>query len=105
MITKCQTLTLRHGTRLYFLDKTGTRVIECRISGKVKTWQRRPEAWRVPVKYGLYESFYIGTEFGCDDPARFYLDSDDLNDHLPPQVKGKIVTKARLASFEKLLCL
>lgn len=31
----------------------------CRVNGKCKTWKTRPEDFRLPVKYGLYECFYI----------------------------------------------
>lgn len=34
----------------------------CRRSGMTKTWKTRPEEFKVPVKYGLYESFYITHE-------------------------------------------
>lgn len=31
----------------------------CRRSGKTQIWKTRPNDFKVPVKYGLYESFYI----------------------------------------------
>lgn len=31
----------------------------CRRSGKTQVWKTRPNDFKVPVKYGLYESFYI----------------------------------------------
>lgn len=33
--------------------------VRCRVNGKCKTWKRRPEAFRLPVKYGLKEYFYL----------------------------------------------
>lgn len=32
------------------------RIVSCRRSGRTQTWVRDPERFRVPVKYGLYES-------------------------------------------------
>lgn len=63
MITKEQAATLRHGQvihcgkcRVETGPKGGkTFVIEqWRVSGKMQTWKRNPEAFRVPLKYGLY---------------------------------------------------
>lgn len=39
--------------------KTAYRVIEVRRTGQTKTWKTRPDHFRVPVKYGLKESFYL----------------------------------------------
>lgn len=35
------------------------KLLQARQNGKVKTWKRNPEFFRIPVKYGLYECFYI----------------------------------------------
>lgn len=35
------------------------RPLECRRNGKTKTWKRQPGAFRIPVKYGMYDYFYI----------------------------------------------
>jgi hypothetical protein len=37
-------------------DKTPLR---CRQNGKIQVWKTRPEEFKVPVKYGLKEWFYI----------------------------------------------
>lgn len=34
-------------------------VYVARQMGKVKTWKREPDKFLIPVKYGLYDSFYI----------------------------------------------
>lgn len=34
----------------------------CRRNGKTQTWKTRPGHFRIPVKYGLYEYFYITHE-------------------------------------------
>jgi hypothetical protein len=33
--------------------------VRCRASGKCQTWKTRPDDFKLPVKYGLYQSFYI----------------------------------------------
>lgn len=45
-----------HRTALY---KDGIRHIEARRNGATKTWVRRPNEFRIPVKYGMYDCFYI----------------------------------------------
>ncbi len=42
------------------------KVTSCRRSGKTQTWKRDPARFRVPVKYGLYESAEI-TEANAAD--------------------------------------
>ena len=31
----------------------------CRVNGQCKIWKTRPLAFRLPVKYGMYDCFYI----------------------------------------------
>jgi len=38
--------------------------MRCRVNGKCKTWKRRPEDFRLPVKRGLYE-FGVITRFNA----------------------------------------
>jgi hypothetical protein len=33
--------------------------LRARLNGKVKLWKTRPEEFRIPVKYGLKQCFYI----------------------------------------------
>ena len=33
--------------------------VECRRNGATKTWKRQPGVFKIPVKYGLYNHFYI----------------------------------------------
>lgn len=61
MITKRQATNATY--RQEFHHKTlknadGTPV-RCRVNGKCKTWKTRPEDFRLPVKHGLYQCFYI----------------------------------------------
>lgn len=43
-----------------------------RVSGKCKTWKTRPNEFRLPVKFGLYQSLAI-TNDNCES---FHLASD-----------------------------
>jgi hypothetical protein len=68
MVTKAQIMALSHGAGLHFTGRhkctrtIGPRggvtenVTAVRVSGQVQTWKTRPEDFRVPVKYGMYES-------------------------------------------------
>jgi hypothetical protein len=40
--------------------------MRCRVTGRCKTWKRRPGDWRLPVKYGLRECFCL-TPDNCDE--------------------------------------
>jgi hypothetical protein len=40
--------------------------VRCRKNGQLKLWKTRPTEFRLPVKYGLREYFYI-TEFNSGD--------------------------------------
>ena len=43
--------------RLKYAD--GKTSIRARRNGRTKTWKRQPGKFRIPVKYGFYEYFYI----------------------------------------------
>ena len=36
--------------------------LRCRVNGKLKTWKTRPNAYRLPVKHGIKQFFYITPE-------------------------------------------
>lgn len=61
MITKEQAQTAKHFKHLDLKDSRGNAVV-CRASGKCQTWKTRPEDFKLPVKYGMYDSFYITPE-------------------------------------------
>lgn len=63
MITKDNALTANNfeHTSLKNRDNSPLRV---RRSGKTQTWKTRPNDFKIPVKYGLYESAYITNENG-----------------------------------------
>ncbi len=58
MVTKEQAMRARDFHHVTLKDSRGAPV-RCRASGKCKTWKTRPEDFKLPVKYGLYQSFYI----------------------------------------------
>lgn len=65
MITREQagtTCTFYH-VRLRNADGTA---IRCRANGALKTWVTRPDEWRLPVKHGLKQCFYI-THQNCEE--------------------------------------
>ena len=53
--------TLQSGQTLYHKTKRNRdgSPLRARVNGKVKTWKTRPEDFRVPMKYGLRDCFYI----------------------------------------------
>jgi hypothetical protein len=71
MLTKAQALTLTHGQTLHYTGRhdctrhVGPRggvretITQVRVNGRCQTWKTRPEDFRVPVKYGMYESAEI----------------------------------------------
>jgi hypothetical protein len=124
MITKEQALTLSYGDNLYFTElfkmdnayldskgimrsighfECGGKVRQVRVSGKLKTWKTRPNDWKLPVKYGMYENAYIGTVEGCEDPTRFFMSEQEASQGLPPAIKGRIGTKKQIKELNKLL--
>lgn len=60
MITKEDAMNAKHGDIFYHISRENrTGAVRVRVSGKCKTWKTRPLEYRLPVKYGLYSSFYI----------------------------------------------
>ena len=61
MITKAIAVASRTGDIYHHVsannaDGTPAR---CRVNGMCKTWKTRPEDFRLPVKHGLRDCFYI----------------------------------------------
>ena len=54
-VTACYRQIFHHHTEK---NADGT-PIRCRVSGECKIWKTRPDDFRLPVKYGLYDCFYI----------------------------------------------
>ncbi len=68
MITKKIAENAKHGQIFHHVsrknaDKTPTR---CRVMGVCKVWKTRPEDFKLPVKHGMYDSFYITPENAGD---------------------------------------
>ena len=61
MITKDQAMTKRRFFHVTLKDSRGNPVV-CRANGKCQTWKTRPNDFKLPVKYGLYQYFYITPE-------------------------------------------
>jgi hypothetical protein len=61
MITKEQAMALKYRTELYHrkLTRADGEPVRCRVNGKCQTWKTRPNDFRLPVKYGLKQCFYI----------------------------------------------
>lgn len=58
MVTKAQTQTAKRFVSVA-LRPDGNPQWRCRANGKCKIWKTRPHEFRLPVKYGLRECFYI----------------------------------------------
>lgn len=69
MITTAIASSLRHGATLHHVtrkDSTGKQPMRIRVSGKCQTWKTRPDDFKLPVKYGLYENGYITPSNAAD---------------------------------------
>ena len=67
-MTRNDAINARHGDIFHHVsvknaDGTPAR---CRVTGKCRTWKTRPDQFVLPVKHGLYQSFYI-TQVNCDE--------------------------------------
>ena len=60
-MTRADAINATHGTVFHHVsvknaDGTPAR---CRVNGRVKLWKTRPGDFRLPVKHGLRDCFYI----------------------------------------------
>lgn len=55
--------TIFHHINLKNSDMTPVR---CRVNGKCKTWVTKPNEFRLPVKHGLKDCFYIDQNNAMD---------------------------------------
>jgi hypothetical protein len=58
MVTMQEAMTHRTFYHVTLKNSDGT-AVRCRANGRCKTWKTRPDDFRLPVKYGLRECFYI----------------------------------------------
>lgn len=56
---------------------------EWRSNGQLKTWKTRPNEFRLPIKYGLYEYSYL-----TDENARAFHRAEDCKPTVIDQRKG-----------------
>lgn len=63
-ITKAQAQTVRHFEHVTKTNADGSPV-RARATGQCQVWKTRPDAFKLPVKHGLRDSFYI-TEANAD---------------------------------------
>ena len=61
MITKQQALTARNFTHVT-AKGSDKQPLRARATGKCQTWKTRPAEFKLPVKHGMYNSFYITDE-------------------------------------------
>lgn len=61
MITKQIAMSLRTNATLTHktLKNADGTPLRCRVNGKCVTWKTRPADWKLPVKYGLSQCFYV----------------------------------------------
>lgn len=68
MITKDEALKLRHGDEIHLGqcqvhvgERGGIQItqVRVRVSGQVKVWKTKPDAFQFPIKYGMYQSGHI----------------------------------------------
>lgn len=76
MITRTTAQQLHVGQTLYHArvrNRDGSRA-RCRVNGAVKFWKTRPDDFRIPVKYGLRDCFYItpsnADEWLIEEPSK-----------------------------------
>ncbi len=65
MITKDIAANLRGGTELRHLklkNADGISAVRCRVNGQCKVWKTKPSEFKLPVKHGLKNCFYITPE-------------------------------------------
>src|SRR5262245_41360185 len=62
----------------------------CRVNGACQTWKMRPEDFKLPVKYGLRNCFYVQnfTDYERWSNAHEW----QLDNPVPPPKKRKLVT-------------
>lgn len=82
MLTREQAITVPYGTVLYhirFRNRDGS-AARVRVSGRCKTWKRRPEDFRLLVRHGLFDCFYLtpdnASSFTLSDPCASGVDGN-----------------------------
>ena len=80
MITKTIATSFHYHQELWHktLKNADKTPIRCRVNGACKTWVTRPEDFRLPVKHGLRDCFYITPSNASDwsTPSNYYDDNN-----------------------------
>jgi len=85
MITLEQVKSLSYGQIIYHVSKKNSdgTAMRARVSGKVKTWKRDASRVHVPVKHGLYESYWIDETnldlFTLEEPERIKATKEQIH--------------------------
>lgn len=58
MITKNEAMTAKTFEHVRLKDSQG-KPVRCRAMGKCQIWKTRPDDFKLPVKHGMYDSFYL----------------------------------------------
>ena len=69
MLTKDQAISAKHFAHVTIKDSRGNPV-QCRSNGTCQVWKTRPNEFKLPVKYGLYQSFYITQDNAAEWTAK-----------------------------------
>ncbi len=65
MITKQDAMTHNMFYHVTLRNADGS-AVRCRANGACKQWVTRPDDWRLPVKYGLKQCFYLTPRNAAD---------------------------------------
>ena len=87
MITKDEALILgdRWGNSTLYhvsLRNSDGSPVRCRVNGRCKIWKTRPDDFRLPVKYGLRECFYITPS----NAHEWVMDEEEAKKESEPQL-------------------
>lgn len=61
MLSRADVDSIKPGDTLYHVKEKDSRgaPLKVKVNGKPKVWVTRPKEYTIPVKYGLYNCFYI----------------------------------------------
>jgi hypothetical protein len=94
MVMKQDCINARYGDHFRYLQGTYSKSKELkqvRVSGKCQTWKTRPDDFKLPVKYGMYESLYITPE----NAALFITEQEYQSRKEQAQAVGQVLKNPR----------
>lgn len=78
-----ETFTPPRQSEYYVASPYSRRIVRVRVTGQLRQWKRTGE-WRIPIKFGLYESSAIGTHSSCGiDPSRVFTSAREAIEVFP----------------------